>query len=968
MDGAFTDVWPEGEPTSLWNFHLLRPEDDRLLPFMGVRVEWPFLLAYLVGALLIAFFAWRRFRTRTFDPSELDARVIRELLPDQLRGRGPLLRAYGYYAFVMLVIYTPLVFFGGVILPTINSFDMAGLQVDVNPTYLSSPAWPIGLAMGIAGFTELIKPVEILESWLRQKAHEWVGIPVKIKEHTRELLKNLDAIVRVDSYDERMLPDWVKGYVSESDSLERVLRTREKLELLMRLTRDEDGWPKVEVRDELRQLEGVELNEAEMALQDFQDATASRQSDPRKREAKLRHAIDTMKRLETDLGATLSVYGERDRNFSRIKDPGLKRVMEKTFPAEQPRLGPDAAIARTLFFVFFVYFVVVATGQQSLLTGTTRILPIVFVTALVETARIAALFLVPVWAVFFWRGRAEAWQPVRLASASGASFGQAIKVLLVAGAVSLVGLALLAIGAAALVSDGETSFNQNLFSGRHPILQYYLWQTGAGAINALIVVAAADDNADQTAAPAWVYGGLNLVLVSGWMVGHLVLVSGTSPCTEDGTILLDAFADSRCFRLYNFTDFLVYAVLAVLAAGVFARPRREGTAPGPATAPTAKAAVLLVAALVSPDPATSQQAPASSVAAAVPKTATFSLDSDNVVVAGFRSDVEPFSFLSQASLSKAGERRFDGYIADLCYDIFEGSRYHLFPVLVTAEKRFDQLRTDPEVDYNPLASETDQKIDVLCDPVTLRFALPDNRAEHGIFSPIVFTSGVSYMYRPTRTPEGQAHAYLVYVVKTTALPVVELACEIDLLGIRKEGVGEDCEPPPLLNDDCPVGAESTRSGGAAYHFCAVESHTDAIRIFCRDYGEEPDFEIAYFGDREIILGKLDAWKHQDEYCPPTIETEFPYYTYEPYALLVTKSRPDLVQFVQRRVYEIFSDRSEAVSHFTEHFPGVKMSPVLADLFLLNAVDEWKYFRSSPPAGKPARAGGFVWAGPDGVRN
>ena len=129
----------------------------------------------------------------------------------------------------------------------------------------------------------------------------------------------------------------------------------------MRLTRDEDGWPKVEVRDELRQLEGVELNEAEMALQDFQDAVSSRQPDPRKREAKLRQAIDAMKRVETDLAATLSVYGERDRNFSRIKDAGLKRVMETTFPAEQPKLGPDAAIARTLFFVFLVYFVVVAT-------------------------------------------------------------------------------------------------------------------------------------------------------------------------------------------------------------------------------------------------------------------------------------------------------------------------------------------------------------------------------------------------------------------------------------------------------------------------------------------------------------------------------------------------------------------------------------------------------------------------------
>ena len=174
-------------------------------------------------------------------------------------------------------------------------------------------------------------------------------------------------------------------------------------------------------------------------------------------------------------------------------------------------------------------------------------------------------------------------------------------------------------------------------------------------------------------------------------------------------------------------------------------------------------------------------------------------------MAGFRSDVEPFSFVSQASLNQPGERRFDGYIADLCYDIFEGSEYHLFPVLVTAKDRFDRLRTDTEVDYDPLTRETEQKIDVLCDPVTLRFALPNNRAKNGIFSPIVFASGVSYMYRPTRTTKG--HAYLLYVENTTAPLVVELACENDLLDIREQGVKTDCEAPTLINDDCPVGAE-----------------------------------------------------------------------------------------------------------------------------------------------------------------
>ncbi|MGO4841113.1 hypothetical protein AB4144_53555, partial [Rhizobiaceae sp. 2RAB30] len=56
----------------------------------------------------------------------------------------------------------------------------------------------------------------------------------------------------------------------------------------------------------------------------------------------------------------------------------------------------------------------------------------------------------------------------------------------------------------------------------------------------------------------------------------------------------------------------------------------------------------------------------------------------------------------------------------------------------------------------------------------------------------------------------------------------------------------------------------------------------------------------------------------------------------------------LVQFVQRRIFEFFSHRSEAISLFTTYFPDMQMSPTVANLFLLNAVAEEKYFRFSPP--------------------
>ena len=63
-----------------------------------------------------------------------------------------------------------------------------------------------------------------------------------------------------------------------------------------------------------------------------------------------------------------------------------------------------------------------------------------------------------------------------------------------------------------------------------------------------------------------------------------------------------------------------------------------------------------------------------------------------------------------------------------------------------------------------------------------------------------------------------------------------------------------------------------------------------------------------------------------------------YLTYEPYALLVSRDKPELVQFVQKRVYQIFSRRATATARFASYFPKRSMSRALAYLYLLNAVD------------------------------
>ena len=100
------------------------------------------------------------------------------------------------------------------------------------------------------------------------------------------------------------------------------------------------------------------------------------------------------------------------------------------------------------------------------------------------------------------------------------------------------------------------------------------------------------------------------------------------------------------------------------------------------------------------------------------------------------------------------------------------------------------------------------------------------------------------------------------------------------------------------------------------------------------------------GDREIILGKLATWRaadHNGRKCDVENEAGAAELSYEPYALMTRKERPDVTEFVQRRIHAFFSNRRVANAYFAAHFKGKVMSPTLAYLFLLNAVDEERCF-------------------------
>lgn len=129
-----------------------------------------------------------------------------------------------------------------------------------------------------------------------------------------------------------------------------------------------------------------------------------------------------------------------------------------------------------------------------------------------------------------------------------------------------------------------------------------------------------------------------------------------------------------------------------------------------------------------------------------------------------------------------------------------------------------------------------------------------------------------------------------------------------------------------------------------YHFCPRDTHEQLIEWFCAGPSDQ---RRIYLGDRELILDRLESWKPERGPCVVEQPGGAEFLSYEPYAFPISKYRPELVAFVQRRIYALFSQRAEMNARFSASFEGRRMSSTLAYLFLLNAVDDPATLSSAP---------------------
>lgn len=845
------EAWPADVPETLWTYHSLALKSVPQVPMMGVTFATGFLVATAAGALFLLVFARDRFMNQRRQADAGSYLVLTRLEARDLGGGNALRKAYLIYATVLLVIYFSLTFFGNLIFGLTNKLPVAGIEVDVSKIRFDQPTWPLAVAFGLAGLAPLLRPAQIAEDWLRERAYRAVGIPTRIQKTTRKIIAGLDAAcapssaeaaprpagrlsvaekarrekvgvkrkalrdtltARREALERQIAGTWIEAGLGRTDRRGEFLSLHAQVEMLVLWARGARGaWPGIEVADSVLDLERGVLEEAEKLLNGFNQrlgearieaATAVQPAeDPEKRAIRaqrrseyLADTLKDMRRLRADLAAVVAVFVERDpvaidNGEPEIRDEALDGLLLASEPSPVAA-GPEISLGLAILCFMPVYAALVWKGLHPAFAeaAESSAPAAILATIGLEALRQTLILWLPVMTAFSVRQYLiddDRWI-FRLRGDGIEYLRQRAAALTIALIVAFLGLVVLAALWAFLQAISEPRYKSLLFGGSLPYLLFYptmffiagpmVWSALAGA--------------DARARGAWgwsvLFGLAGAALVFAAQSWHVGQWYGWNPCVLGRVFLLDIGGEG-CFKSYGGLDFVVYPLLAFLTAVFFGNPeqrsRRQsrlasqrshghgGAAATVARAAIAVVGVALLLAWAGAARAASDGAPPASVAGetcdapslriAAGASVSSGCTAPTPVKLGFRADAEPFSFRRKG---QSGGWEYAGYVADLCHEIFSGPQFAVTEIRVEADDRFKMLEKG--------------EIQVLCDPVTLRFS---DTKRVGLYSPIIFASGVSYLRLVQRAPD--ARAQIGFVEGTTAEQIARRACEADLFMI-----------------------------------------------------------------------------------------------------------------------------------------------------------------------------------------
>lgn len=846
-----SNSWPSSVPESLWNYGRLQIQDASQVPMMGVKFSNDFQIAFVVGFVFVGYVAWTRFNAVQSEADGFRYRVMREVGVADLGGTSALRRAYFIYLATMLALYIAFTFFGKLIVQTVNSLNVVGIQVDSSSLQFDSPQWPLLLAFGFAGLAPLVPQLRGAENWLFRRAYRAVGIPVRIDQTTRNLLDLLaggdkstvpdmakEVRKRSKALEQKIVGTWIHDMLDARDSkLRNALGVLAELEVLLDLAKGGRGaWPGPDVSASLRKLELELANSAEELLDEFDSriaeaknlqaqapgrgkSGAASESAKSRRAKYLSRTLKQADELREELVAVLAVYVERDPVYvetlpdntrrDKVRDVGLRKLLEQADPPNLAGSGPELGALTYIALCAPIYALFAWKGLHPLLSprADAANLQVVLATTLVECLRLLSIFWFPLLAAFGLRQfycDKRVWVEQRKSNSS-AFVEQRLTALLLGFGVSVLCLVGLAALWAFFIAKDVTAFRNNLVAGNPSFLLFYpsmavislpvIWNSLAGADLRARNPSLPEDGARLQRSWLHLRGLFCGAMVLVFHIVHMGFWYGGTACTRGGAFLLDIYFKG-CFLNYGALDFITMPILAFLCVVMFGEPHASAptvspsaspaTPPGPGSdgVPTSGGAALATLALC-----LLAFTPGAGFAQGVPASRAGPLVKTDVVRIGFREDTEPFSYRSNQEASQGGSKvpLYKGFLADLCYWIFEGSHFAVEEWPVTATDRFERLRNGP--------------IDVLCDPVTMRFS-DEERTASGTYSPIVFATGISYLRRENRAPGPTI--YVGYVDSSTATRVAQHTCQIDLFNIvgvdERADLARMCKTAVLVRD------------------------------------------------------------------------------------------------------------------------------------------------------------------------
>ena len=131
-----------------------------------------FYFSLLFGALIIAVFSLDQFERPTYQRSQELTRVIKALLPSDLRSSRVYYPAYLFYVALLLLIYAALCIYGSVPLLKLLGFAVEGES--------ARSVAPLMISLAMVGFAPAVPVLQRFEEKIRFAAHRLSGIPARL--------------------------------------------------------------------------------------------------------------------------------------------------------------------------------------------------------------------------------------------------------------------------------------------------------------------------------------------------------------------------------------------------------------------------------------------------------------------------------------------------------------------------------------------------------------------------------------------------------------------------------------------------------------------------------------------------------------------------------------------------------------------------------------------------------------------